>query len=152
MESLSMADIRRLMAAIERIHSAPHLAAFSGMVFEVIGELVPNVLVSLDQLNIETGEVSHAASRLFSPETLAKVIELTPSHPVMPAAMPGLRGAIRITDCITQRQFRQTAHYNEYMKALGIEYQTVVTLDIPGHIAGITVNREKILQTEKRTS
>lgn len=29
------------------------------------------------------------------------------------------------------------------MKVLGVEYQTVVTLDIPGHIAGITVNREK---------
>jgi hypothetical protein len=32
-------------------------------------------------------------------------------------------------------------HYNEYMKPLGIEYQTLLTLDIPGHIAGITVNR-----------
>jgi DNA-binding CsgD family transcriptional regulator len=143
MDSLSMADVRRLMAAIERINSASRMEAFSGEVFHAISELMPDVILSLDQLNVKTGGVSHTGNMVFAPDILAKLIELLPTHPVMPSAMAGLRGAIRVTDCITQRQFRQTPHYNEYMKPLGIEYQTVVTLDIPGHIAGITVNRGK---------
>ena len=137
-----MSEVRALMAAIERIHATPRIEAFSGEVFHAIGELIPDVFLSLDQLNVKTGEVNHSANNVLAPEILAKVIELLPTHPVMPAAMAGLRGAIRVTDCITQRQFRQTPHYNEYMRHLGLEYQTVVTLDIPGHIAGVTVNRE----------
>jgi DNA-binding CsgD family transcriptional regulator len=143
MDSFSMADVRRLMAAIERIHGVRQLDTFSAEVFEAIRELIPDVILSLDQLNVKSGEVIHAGSMAFSPEIVAKMIELLPSHPVMPAAMAGRRGAIRVTDCITQRQFRETPHYNEYMKQLGIEYQTVVTLDIPGHVAGVTVNRGK---------
>lgn len=140
-----MPDVRRLMAAIERIHGASRMESFPAEVFQAIGELMPDVFVSLDQLNVRTGQAkaNHSGNKVLAPEMLAKVIELLPTHPLMLAAKAGLRGAIRVTDCITQRQFRQTPHYNEYVKPLGIEYQTVVTLDIPGHIAGITVNREQ---------
>ena len=37
------------------------------------------------------------------------------------------------------------------MKHLGVEYQTVVTLDIPGQIAGVTVNRKQNF-TDKEAS
>jgi DNA-binding CsgD family transcriptional regulator len=53
------------------------------------------------------------------------------------------RGAIRVTDCITQRQFRKTPHYVETLRPIDIHYQIVMTLDIPGTIAGMTVNRDK---------
>jgi hypothetical protein len=43
MDSLSMADVRRLMAAIERINSAARMEAFSGEVFQAINELMLNV-------------------------------------------------------------------------------------------------------------
>jgi hypothetical protein len=151
MNSFSMSEVRALMAAIERIHATPRMEAFSGEVFHAIGELIPDVFLSLDQLNMKTGEVNHSANNALAPEILAKVIELLPTHPVMPAALADFRGAIRVTDCITQRQFRQTPHYNEYMRHLGLEYQTVVTLDIPGHIAGITVNREADFTDKKST-
>ena len=143
MDSLGIDDLRRLMAAIERIHRSSSLDTFSAEVFQAIGELMPDVFLSLDQLDVKTGEVNHSGSMILTPDILAKVVELMPTHPVMPAALAGLRGAIRVTDCITQRQFRQTPHYHEYMKPLGVEYQTVVTLDIPGKIAGVTVNREE---------
>jgi DNA-binding CsgD family transcriptional regulator len=146
-----MAHVRRLTEAIVKIHAAPHLETFSREVFQAIGELIPDVFLSLDQLNVKTGEVSHAGNMVLTSDILAKVIELMPSHPVMPAAVAGLRGAIRVTDCITQRQFRQTPHYNEYMKVLGVAYQTVITLDIPGQIAGITVNRENDFTDEEAT-
>jgi DNA-binding CsgD family transcriptional regulator len=41
----------------------------------------------------------------------------------------------------TQREFRQTPHYLETMRPLGVQHQIVVTVDIPGHMAGVTVNR-----------
>jgi DNA-binding CsgD family transcriptional regulator len=48
---------------------------------------------------------------------------------------------IPLTDCITQRQFRGTFHYRETLRPTGSEYQVVIILDIPGKIAGLTVNR-----------
>jgi DNA-binding CsgD family transcriptional regulator len=141
MDSLNISDVRRLMTAIERIHGVRKLVSFSPEVFQAIGELIPEVFLSLDQLNLKTGDVRHSGNMILPPSILARVIELMPLHPVMPAAMAGQRGAIRVTDCITQRQFRETPHYRETMSPLGVAYQTVVTLDVPGHIAGITVNR-----------
>src|SRR4029077_10210496 len=84
-------------------------------------------------------------------EMKRKVVELMPSHPVMPAVKAGARGAIRVTDCITQRQFHQTPHYVETLQPIDIHYQMVVTLDIPGKIAGMTFNRDKNFTDKEAT-
>jgi DNA-binding CsgD family transcriptional regulator len=67
-----------------------------------------------------------------------RVLELLPSHPEMPAYKAGRRGVIPVTDCITQRQFRDTP---EAVRPAGFEYQVVITFDIPGKIVVMTVNR-----------
>jgi DNA-binding CsgD family transcriptional regulator len=79
----------------------------------------------------------------ISSEIKKRIVELVPTNPVMPIARTGAKGAIRLTDCISHRQFEQTALYLDVFVPLGIRHQTVVTLDIPGHIAGVTVNRDK---------
>src|SRR5260221_11570283 len=65
-----------------------------------------------------------------------------PTHPAMPAYKAGIRGALRVTDYMTQREFRKSPHYRETLLPAGLGYQTVVTLEIPGKIAGLTVNRD----------
>lgn len=99
---------------------------------------------SFDTVNLTTGQVISATSDNvpLSDELKNRIIELIPTNPAIPLVLRGAKGAIRITDCISQRQFEQTALYGDIFVPLGIRYQTVVTLDIPGHIAGITVNRE----------
>jgi DNA-binding CsgD family transcriptional regulator len=77
------------------------------------------------------------------PEVKERVLELMPDHPVVPTLKSGAKGAIRVTDCITQRQFRDTPHYCETLRPIGVHYQAVVTLDIPGQIGATTVLREK---------
>lgn len=97
----------------------------------------------MDQLDLKRGVVTDITNaRLVFPEPIkTRVLELIPSHPAMPAYKAGRRGVIPVTDCITQRKFRNTPIYQEALHPFGMEYQAVITLDIPGKIAGMTVNR-----------
>src|SRR4029077_13186758 len=153
MDSLSLASVRSMMRALERIHSVSCLEGFGIEVFQALSEIIPDTWISLDKLSLTNGQVTHLASDnvLMPDHVKARVLELMPTHPVMPAVKAGAKGAIRVTDCMTQRQFRQTAHYLETMSPVGLEYQTVVTLDIPDHIAGFTVNRGKDFSDREAT-
>jgi GAF domain-containing protein len=66
-----------------------------------------------------------------------------PDHPVVPRIKSGAKGAIRVTDCITQQEFRSTPHYCDTLRPIGVRFQTVVTLNIPGKIGATTVLRDK---------
>jgi hypothetical protein len=114
--------------------------------------VVPGAVSTIDQLDLTTGVVTELTSveRLFPEDIKKRILELMPTHPAMPAYKAGARGAIRVTDCITQRQFRETPQYRETLRPIDIHYQMVVTLDIPGKIAGMTVNRDKNF-TDKET-
>jgi DNA-binding CsgD family transcriptional regulator len=144
MQSLPIHRVRALMQALERIHSADHIKQFPETVFGALGDLLVGSFFSLDTLSLATGQVISATSDNIpvSDELKNRILELVPTNPAIPLVLRGAKGAIRITDCISQRQFEQTALYEDIFVPLGIRYQTVVTLDIPGHIARITVNRE----------
>jgi DNA-binding CsgD family transcriptional regulator len=133
------------MSSLEMIHGAEDLKQFPGVVFNALGHLIEGSLFSLDTFNVKTGEVISATSDNvpISCEIKKRIVELVPTNPVIPIALNGAKGAIRLTDCISQRQFEQTALYLDVFRPLQIRHQTVVTLDIPGHIAGVTVNRDK---------
>jgi DNA-binding CsgD family transcriptional regulator len=143
MHPLDIFSVRALMQALEKIHSTMDLAILPEALFSALEELVPDAGCSFDQLDLQTGAVTDISNaKLFFPEQIKKrVLELMPSHPAMPAYKRGRRGVIPVTDCITQRQFRDTPHYRETLRPAGVEYQVVITLDIPGKIAGMTVGR-----------
>ena len=134
---------RALMRTLAKIHSTIDLFVLPEALFSALEDLVPDAGCSLDQLDLQSGVVTDVTNRnLVVPEQIKeRVLELIPSHPAMPAYKAGRRGAIPVTDCITQRQFRDTPHYRELLRPTGFEYQVVITLDIPGKIAGMTVNR-----------
>jgi DNA-binding CsgD family transcriptional regulator len=151
METISVRSVQALMRSLERIHSAESLREFPPIVFSALGELIEGCLFSLETLNLKTGEVISAMSDSdrVSGEVKQRVAELLPTHPVMPVAHAGAKGAIRLSDCVSQRQFEQTALYADVFSPLEIRHQTVATLDIPGHIAGVTVNRDKDFTDEE---
>jgi DNA-binding CsgD family transcriptional regulator len=151
METISVRSVQALMRSLERIHSAEGLRQFPAIVFSALGEFIEGSIFSLDTFNLKTGEVISATSDNvpISSEIKQRIVELIPTNPVIAIARAGVKGAIRLTDCITQRQFEQTALYLDVFVPLGIRRQTVVTLDIPGHIAGVTVNREKDFTEEE---
>jgi DNA-binding CsgD family transcriptional regulator len=144
MELLSLGKVQAMMRSLERLHSAVSLTQFPLTVFGALGEIIQGAIFSLDTFNLKTGEVVSATSDNvpISSEMKNRILGLVPTNPVIPIVRAGAKGAIRITDCITQRQFEQTALYLDVFVPLSIRYQTVVTLDIPGHIAGVTVNRD----------
>jgi DNA-binding CsgD family transcriptional regulator len=143
MNSLDILGVQALMRALEQIHSSLDLEVLPEALFSALEDLVPDAGCSLDQLDLQTGVVTDVTNaNLAVPKQIKeRVLELLPSHPVMPAYKAGRRGVIPVSDCITQRQFRDTPHYRETLRPAGFEYQVVITLDIPGKIAGMTVNR-----------
>jgi hypothetical protein len=112
MNSLDIFSIRALMRVLEQIHSVMDLAALPEKLFSAITALVPGAVLTVDELDLTTGVVTELTSveRLFPEDIKKRVLELMPTHPAMPAYKAGARGAIRVTDCITHRQFRNTPH------------------------------------------
>jgi len=56
MDSLSMATVRKLMLAIERINSVSSLESFGPEAFAAIAEVLPEAFISLEQLSLTTAK------------------------------------------------------------------------------------------------
>src|SRR5215469_5841812 len=143
MNSLDILSLPALMRALAKIHSTMDRAALPGALFSALEDLVPDTGCSLDQLDLRSGLATDVMNaNLVVPEQIKeRVLGLIPSHPAMPAYKAGRRGVIPVTDCITQRQFRDTPHYREALRPTGFEYQVVITFNIPGKIIVMSVNR-----------
>ena len=152
MKSLDIFSVRALMQALEQIHSTKDLCDLPQVLFSTLKNLIPGAMVTFDQLDLKTRIAATQISEdsLVGGEVKARVLELMPDHPVVPRMKSGAKGAIRVTDCITQRQFRNTPHYCDTLRPIGVRFQTVVTLDIPGKIGATTVLRDKNF-TDKET-
>ena len=145
MNSLDIFSVRALMQALEQIHSTKDLCDLPQVLFSALKSLIPGAMVTFDQLDLKTRIATTQISEDSSvgAEVKTRVLEVMPDHPVVPRMKSGAKGAIRVTDCITQRQFRSTPHYCDTLRPIGVHYQTVVTLDIPGKIGATTVLRDK---------
>jgi DNA-binding CsgD family transcriptional regulator len=131
------------MRALEQIHSTRALEVLPEALFSALEDLVPGAAFSLDQLGPQSGVVADVtnANRVVPEQIKERVLELMPSHPAMPAYKATRRGVIPVTDCITQRQFRDTPHYRVALQPTGSEYQVVIAFEIPGKIVVMTVDR-----------
>jgi hypothetical protein len=138
MNSPDIFNVRVLMRALEQIHSTMDLEVLPETLFSAVKELVAGAQFTFEQLDLRTGVVTSMTSpdSVFSEEIKKRILELMPTHPVIPAYKEGLRGAIRMTDCITQRQFQDTPLWREILLPVGLRYQTVVTLDALGKSLG----------------
>jgi DNA-binding CsgD family transcriptional regulator len=143
MNSLDILSVRALTRALEQIHSILDFEVLPEALFCALKDLVPDASCSLDQLDLQGGVVTDVtnATGVVPEQIKERVLELMPSHPAMPVYKAGRRGVIPVTDCMTQRQFRDTPHYREALRPTGSEYQVVITFDIPGRIVVMTVNR-----------
>jgi DNA-binding CsgD family transcriptional regulator len=151
MQSLSVKSVKALMRSLERIYSADDLEQFPSVAFSALSDLVAGGVFSLDTLNLKTRDVISATSDNIpiSSEIRNRTLELVPTNPLIPIAQAGAKGAIRPSHCISERQFEQTALDSGVFVPLGIRYQTVITLDIPGHTARVAVNRDKDFTEEE---
>jgi DNA-binding CsgD family transcriptional regulator len=151
MEAVSVQKVQALIRCLERLYSAESLKQFPSMVVSAFGEMIEGGVFSLDIVNLKTGEVIREASdnALMSPEIRSRIVKLVSTNPATPRAPAGTKGAIRLTACTNQWQFEQAPRFLDVFVPLGVLRQTVLTLDIPGHVASVTVNRNRDFTEEE---
>jgi hypothetical protein len=111
--------------------------------FKAISGLVEDVVLSLDSTRLMDGKAESRNTKegTVSQEMQSLLLQLLPENPAAPGLRDGARGLLRVTDFVTQREFERTALYNEIMRPNDVRYQLLIPLDMPGHIAAVSISR-----------
>lgn len=153
MSTLLSKEVSSLLEALEQIHAPGELRDFPQRMFAVFERLFPGTLLSMEALNLQTGNATSAASCTPAKgveEWRARILELLPSHPAFPHVAKNPNTVVAINDCITQRQMKQTALYTDVLQPMGVAYQLVLGLKIPHHVAGMTISRDRDFTDKER--
>lgn len=144
MTPLCSQDVKVFSEALERIHAEVDLSQFSSRVFQVLEDLIPDVVITMDEFNTKTGVARDAISRAPKDyaawrEVLHKIVPI--EHPIYHAINQGARHPMSIKDFLSDRQLRSTGLYSELLVPIETKYQIALPLLLPHHVAGITINR-----------
>jgi DNA-binding CsgD family transcriptional regulator len=145
MEILRSREVAVLMAALERVHRAPTSAEFIPELFASLDGVIPGALFSFESVSCRTGVVSSHTSRVPQGDVEGwrkRLMELVPTHPVYPHVARNPHAVIAISDVLTERQFQQTPLYCDIMRPMDVKHQLVVGLQVPHHVAGMTISRD----------
>jgi DNA-binding CsgD family transcriptional regulator len=150
MELISVHQVQALIRSVERIHSAENLQHFPATVLGALRDLINESILSLNIVNLKTGEVGGVSSENRHAATdFQKIVKLAPIKAAMPVVRSGDRGAITIPDCVAQRELEKTGLYVDLFSPLGIRHNKEVTLAIPGHVVSLTASRNTDLTDEE---
>ena len=145
---MTSADVSGLLTLLEEIHAAPDLTVFGDRLVRVITRVVPADVAMTREINSRTRSLDVTATT--SPEALTRVDRrhafelLTRGSPLLAAYRQGRGSAVKITDFLTQRQFRRTALYNELFRGRQGEYQLAKGLPgSPGVIRSLSLHRDR---------
>jgi DNA-binding CsgD family transcriptional regulator len=136
-------ETSQLLNAIECIHSQDNLSTFHVCLFQAISGLVEDVVLTMDSTRLMDGKAESRNTKegVMSQEVQSLFLQLLPENPAAPALRDGARSLLRVTDFVTQREFERTALYNEIMRPNDVRYQLLIPLEMPGHIAAVSINR-----------
>lgn len=142
-----------VLEMLERIYSPGELSSFPDKIFRALEQLIPGALFSMETQDMRSGVASSAASRTppqNADEWRERIMELLPTHPAFPHVAENPHTVIAISDCISQRQLKRTALYNDILKPMDVAHQIVIGLQIPHHVAGVTISRDKDFTDDER--
>lgn len=143
--ALNNKDRKAILACLRRVYSAQDLAAFRAIAIDAIAQLVDSEATSYNEVNAAKNSFhSHLEpGELQFPGCEEIFLEHIDEHPLVNHNQKYLDGQARkISDFISQRQYRQLGIYCDLYRALGAEYQMSVCLPAPpGRIVGLAVNR-----------
>ena len=147
MEAISVRKAQALIRSVETLGSVQSLKQFPSAVFSALGEIIEGAVFSLVTINLKTGEVVSEASDnvLMLLEINNRIMEMRSANRAIPTVLPGAKGLIRFTDCTCQ----WTPLHADGLVPASVRQQTVVTLDIPGYNASVTVNRDTDFSDEE---
>jgi len=142
-----------VLEMLERIYSPGELSSFPDKIFSALELLIPGALFSMETQDMRSGVASSASNRT-PPQNAAewreRIMELLPTHPAFPHVAGNPHTVIAISDCISQRQLKRTALYNDILKPMDVAHQIVIGLQIPHHVAGVTISRDKDFTDDER--
>ncbi|MBV8215653.1 MAG: hypothetical protein JOZ08_20760 [Verrucomicrobia bacterium] len=150
MQAISIRSVQALIRSLEGLGAAVNLRQFPSAVFSALGEIIEGGVFSLVTVNLKTGEVVRETNHnvLMLLETNNRIVEMAGSRS-SPMVRPDAKGLGRLTDCSSQWQTEQTAHDGDSFVAVGVRRQTMVTLDITGYLASVSVYRDTAVSDEE---
>jgi DNA-binding CsgD family transcriptional regulator len=139
--------LARVLDAVHRLYSVRDAREFPTMMMSVAEELVPCVNISFDAIDLATGQPTNAFLRpqpMTREEFMARWQALCHEHPGIAFLERGGKASVfTITDFLSQRQFRESALFQELFRPLGCDCQMGVILPVPGHVVGMAMNRDQ---------
>lgn len=169
MEQLKQSDFMRLMECLGHIYACTDAGAFAARVLSILPQVIPTDQVTFDQIDPVTMRITHAATPFTAPPEMLPIFEMhMHEHPWIgrlyprerrgsPSAKqlkrkgtPLLGAALKMSDALSDGQFRRLGLYNEFYRHFRIEYQMVIPLIIDSRtLIGITFNRDRRDFSEK---
>jgi len=144
-EPLRERDLRRVLDFLREAYALRDVDGFLEYLIAGIPGLVPSDFTSYTAFTPRglVARIARPADRV-SPQTDRLFEQTMHENPVVGYHRRTRNGrAVKISDFITQRQFRRTAHYNEFGRRLGgLEHQMAFTFPArPPLVAGVGLNR-----------
>lgn len=151
---LGEADVREIATAAERCLSARTLDGFVDAVLTSCHRLLDCDLVTYNEVDLGTPEVNYREEPgdTFSPELLAAFLYHLDDHPVISQMRrSGSGAAMRISDVVSSREFRNRGIYVDFFHQLGLEDQVAISLRASAtRIIGVAANRDRAFTTNER--
>jgi DNA-binding CsgD family transcriptional regulator len=146
MERLTQGDLRRLLEGLRELYASTDLETLPARILSALPKVVPADMTSYNEVNSKRGRVTGDIAPLSGGDAQAVLRRFAVhmrEHPVLQhVERTGDGAARRISDFLSQRQFRRLALYREFYRPLGIEHQIAISLaDRPALVIGIAFNR-----------
>lgn len=134
MENPSHKDWHLLNRAVEKLNSDFDPRSLPQRALESVAELVPGGVHSFDffSRNEKYNRTAwHNGGDLVSPEKMEVFVRYVHEHPLIPVSLADpSRGALKISDVVTQREFERTGLFKEFYSRLGVRYQIGMSLPV----------------------
>lgn len=145
MERLRQRDLNAFLRCLQDAYAIRDLDRFPGQVGFALERLIPNDYYVYAEVDGQTRKTvlatSYPAIETILPN-FQEIFDRCGHENPLPAAHQTCAGALKISDFLSQRQFRRLALYSELFKPGGVNYQMSVVLPgKPGTLRGIVVNR-----------
>lgn len=126
-------EMRQIFDIVEWMHEATSEQALHRVARRGLEQLVPadSYDLVLCGAGSEGGEIFHAGPNTYTPDEIRFMLDHALEHPIAEAFGKGASGAISVSQCVTQRTWRNSALYRDGgYRRLGFHHEMAV--EVPG--------------------
>ena len=146
MERLGQRDVEALLSYVREVYASSDLEGFASRVVSTLRRVLPSESVSYAEYDLHCRKTYALVEDPPSSDHASEMevfVRHFGEHPLIDHyRRTGEGQAIKISDFLTQSQWRKRALYNEYFKEIrGIEHQMGTVIPTPGLPVGIALGR-----------